>query len=656
VTRPRRRRPEVTAESARDVAVIAGLGLVLLAIFLWPLASTDYPVPVGPDLSVYLWWSRVGAAEGLSLVGARPGTPALIPTVASSVGVGLVPAVAGVQYALGPAIGMAGAALARDRTTRLTWATAGLLAGIWAVHLGAGFVANLAFVACFLAAAAAIGRSTTRGTIAAALLLAGGGLAHPQFLLVGAGIWLVATGWCFVAGRRATWRSDAGRALLALGGGGALVGAGMLSMLMGPRALIGDTSKDAILRRIGEWTTLRETYLERFRRNPGRYGPWVAAPAAVIGALRADRGFVGRFLLAWAAFTIVALPIGVVTGWYPPDRILTFAFCVPLLAALGLAWLRVRIGVPWLAGLATAALIIAMAWPPLASWHGQRGFLSPQELDDAVLAGRIAATTPPGTPLVFVASEIENSGLFITAHALNVARAAVPPDRVRDVRVYLGDTDRLLQDLPTERGDRRYDLASAASLEDIPRDRPFVTFVLADFAREPTAFDDPRLTRWSTGVASTVGDPRPLPSLPGEPTTSSAGGMADATVRVLMLIVLLGFGWGRWAMGSTASGLAVAPALGVAALIVVAVAAERFGLPLDDGATVISAVAGGLGYVLWFLGRGRDGAGNHIVAESQAEVESPPEIPEYAEGQHEQDRRHDPATDEQVQVEGAGEP
>src|SRR3989442_11003130 len=74
-------------------------------------------------MPVYLWWSRVGAAEGISLVGERPGAPALIPTVASALGVGLVPAVAAVQYALMPASALPAAALARRRgeTPRPAW-------------------------------------------------------------------------------------------------------------------------------------------------------------------------------------------------------------------------------------------------------------------------------------------------------------------------------------------------------------------------------------------------------------------------------------------------------------------------------------------------------------------------------------------------------
>ena len=68
----------------RDLLWLLALVAVLLGFFLWPTFAYRWPFGVGPDEPVYLWWARVGAAEGISLVGARPGTPALIPTVAGA--------------------------------------------------------------------------------------------------------------------------------------------------------------------------------------------------------------------------------------------------------------------------------------------------------------------------------------------------------------------------------------------------------------------------------------------------------------------------------------------------------------------------------------------------------------------------------------------
>ena len=212
---------------------------MLVAIFAWPGLFRGWTFGPGPDESVYLWWTRLGAAEGISLVGARPGVPALIATVAGALGVPLIPALAGLQQALGVSIGLAAVALVHGRAHggRPGWALVGLMAGVFAVHLAGGYVANLAFATAFLAAAAALARRTRRGVIAAALLLGGGGLSHPQFFLAGAAILVAAAAVAWALEPEHGWRSDAGRVLVALAGGGLVVGAGLLSMLLGPTRL-----------------------------------------------------------------------------------------------------------------------------------------------------------------------------------------------------------------------------------------------------------------------------------------------------------------------------------------------------------------------------------------------------------------------------------
>jgi hypothetical protein len=621
--------------TAVDLGLLAVLAAILLDVFLRPSWSHAYAFPVGPDLPVYLWWSRVGAGVGISLVGERPGTPALIPTVGAALDVGLVPAIAGLQYALGPAIGISAAALLRGRGggSRPAWLGGGLLAGVWATHLGTGYLANLAFVAPYLAAAVALGRRTTRGAVAAALLLGGGGLAHPQFFVVGVLVLLVAAGWSALLERRYAWASDAGRTFGALLGGTAIVGAGVLAATIGPARIGGDTSKDGLLRRIGEWSALRRTYLSRFGDNWHRYAPFVSPPLAVLGMLQ-GRGFMRRFLIAWAACTVVGLPIGVLTGWFPPDRILTFAFCVPMLAGLGVVWIGRRLGRWWLAWPVGIALLTLVAWPALRSWDDQGTFLSLDELRDATIAARIAATTDPGTILVYVADDPETSGLFLASHTLNVARATVPPDRVADVRVYLGTVTDLLAGRPTDRPEPLYGLASETSLLTVPRDRPMAVFVVREFDRDPHALADPALTRWGSGVAATVPDPHALAALPGELAPSTPTDIAHAAIRTFALLLVIGMGWAWWTMGDVAAAAAIAPAFGVATLTVVAFAMERLGVSLGTAgqATAAAALAGGSGYCLLTLRVLRDRRhvrGRPLVAERHPDREPLPEIQDH---------------------------
>ena len=53
-----------TARTAIDLLLVAVLGAVFLRVAVWPTFVHHYPFGVGPDMPVYLWWSRVGAAEG----------------------------------------------------------------------------------------------------------------------------------------------------------------------------------------------------------------------------------------------------------------------------------------------------------------------------------------------------------------------------------------------------------------------------------------------------------------------------------------------------------------------------------------------------------------------------------------------------------------
>ena len=161
-------------------------------------------------------------------MGGRPGTPALLPTLGGALGLGPVETLAGLQYVMGPAIGLAAVALLRGRSgvSRIAWLMGAFLAGVWATHLADGYLANLVYAACFLAAAAGLARRTPRGTAAAALLLGAGGLAHPQFFVVGGAVLLLTAAWAVWNDRRFTWGGDAGRIAIGLGAGALIVGGG----------------------------------------------------------------------------------------------------------------------------------------------------------------------------------------------------------------------------------------------------------------------------------------------------------------------------------------------------------------------------------------------------------------------------------------------
>jgi hypothetical protein len=601
-------------------------------VFLWPTVAYRWPFGVGPDEPVYLWWARAGSGPGISLVGARPGTPALISAVSGTPHLPLVAALAGLQYAMGVAIGLATVALVRGRARggRGGWLLAGLLAGAFAVHLAAGYVANLAFALAFVAAAASLARRSLRGTVAAASLLGGGGLSHPPFFLVGALILAGAGAVAWLMEPEHGWRSDAGRVLAALGGGGAIAAAGLASSLLGPGRLAVETSRDGFLRKAGLVPTLRHTYLLRFRENLRRYSPWVTLPLAAVGVLQV-RGFTRRFLLVWLVLTIVAVPLGIATGWFPPERVMTFGFALPILAGLGITWIWERTEPRrWLTVVVTVVLLLLFAVPTMNGQREQQTFISPEDLTAGTEAGRIAATLPPGTPLVFAVDDVDTSATFLATHVGNIARAAVQPDRIKDVHVFVGRVQDYLEGRPTVKGSAEYDALSRMSLADLPAG-PRALFVVSGYDRNPDAFTDARLNRWTEHVWSDLPAPHDLPPLPDEISASNPWAIVGSTIAVLVLLWAIGWGWAAWALGDQLAASATAPAFGVVMLTISALALERIGVPLTGsvGPTVASALAGLGGYGLRFL-------------QGKAPADPAAQIDERPDDQPEHHRRHDP--------------
>ena len=616
-----------------DLVLLGALALELLLFFLLPTIRHRLQFAVGPDVPVYLWWSRVGPSEGMSLVRDRPGIVATLAAVTGTLHLPPVAAAAGLQYATAASVGIVATAFVRGRALggRAAWLLAGVLAGAFAVHLGAGFISNLGFTLAFFAAGTALAVRTRRGTDAAAFLLGGGGLVHPQFFIVGAGILGLTALWSWFREPEHGWTSDGGRVAVAVAGGGAVLGAGMLASMAGPPKLAADTSKDAFLRRAGLYTTLHTLYRARFWGNVNHYAPWVMLPAAAIGVPR-TRGFTRRLLVAWAVVTIVGVPVGILTGWFPPERIITFSFALPVLAAIGVVWAwgwAAGIG-RWLIRLACVVAVVVMLGASWFTWNEQFPYLSPDIVRSSNTAARIASTLPPGTPLVFIVNDNDTTAIFLATQAGNILRAALPPDRARDIHLYVGDATRFFEGRPTVRGALDYDTLSRESLAAIPSG-PNAVFVIREFDRDVTDRQNPNLVPWSDSVWSTVTSPRDLPALPGELAASSPPGIAFATVLVAVLLWIVGYGWARWTFDDVPAAVAVAPGFGVAAFAVVGVAWERIGLPLTGswGPTLVSVLAGGLGYGL-------------LVLKGKPRPQAEPQIEQRDQQQDDHDGHHDP--------------
>jgi hypothetical protein len=452
----------------------------------------------------------------------------------------------------------------------------------------------------FLAAAAclAAGRRSWR---AAALLLAGGGLAHPPFLVHG----IVVLAGAAALAWRAGARDEARDVVLAAGLGGLVAGAGVLATVAGPGPIPAETSKDAFLRRAGLDASLVDAYRERFRLRAARYVQWIAVPLAVVGVSRTE-GFLRRFLTSWLVVMAIGIPLGWITGWFPPDRLVTFGFAVPIAAALGAWWIVERLSGRRALALTLAGVLIGwMIAGALVAWLRQRPFVSiGQSSTTTSLMRYVDDVTQPGTPVVVLIDQRDSASTFLVARAANILRAAAPPERVADLHVFLGTATDFLAGRPTSRGDAEFDAVSAWTLRAVP-DGSRVVVAVAAFYRDADVRSDPRMERVADGLWGSI-RPHGFRALmePSRPSwgPASAPMITVATVAILAILAILGLGFAASTFEDLVTILAASPAFGAAAISLAAVALDAVGLRLRSvGVAIAAATLAGVGGLAWYL-------------------------------------------------------
>jgi hypothetical protein len=595
------------ATARRDLAWLGVLCAALLAVFVWPYAIDGHRFGVGPDIPVYLWWTRVGASEGLSMVGSRPGAPALVAAIAGATHLNVTAVTAGLSSALGVAVGGVSAALVRRAVggAEKTWLLAGLLAGVFSVHLVAGYLANLVVAVTFLAAAACLA-GARRPWWAAAALLAGGGLAHAPFLVHAI---VVLTGAAVLAWRAGA-HDEARDIALSITVGGAAAGAGILATIAGPGPIAADTSRDGYLRRAGLDRQLVDAYRERFRLRAARYVQWISVPLTVAGTVVADAsvagGFLRRFLSSWLAVIAIGVPVGYITGWLPPDRLVTFGFAVPIGAALGLVWLHGRLGARrWLAWAVVVALAAWMIVGALLAWGRQAPFVNQREAE--IARGAALRVGPPFNrgPIVYIVDDADTTATFLGSRAANILRAASSPERAADVFVFVGTVTDYFEGRPTVRGDPEYDALSRLTFDDIPTEPEPLVLVLGPFYRGDDVSSQPQLVEQGPSVWASESLPEvSVPSLVGPFgfTASSGGWISIATIGSLALLCVIGLGYARITFDDTVVAIATAPAFGAAAVTLAAVLLDRVGLRLESTPVALAAsLLAGFGGLAAFL-------------------------------------------------------
>jgi hypothetical protein len=594
----------------------AATAAVLAVYLLHPILS-GHGFPVGPDGPVYTWLARRAAVAAFpDGPGGGPGVPALTLFLRSAMGLSTLQAVTLLGPVLAAICGLSAAALVESALgpDRFRAAAVVTLTAAFAAFLAGGWLANTAMVALFLTALASLGlveRSWAPVWLASGLL-ASAALTHRIFVLIGlailAPVIAVRLRDAAAARRRGTrWRDTAGlrMAVAVLGG----TGGGLLSLLALPLEpkVAGDTSQDRFFRRLGLRELLLDRYRERLVGDAARIAVPVAGAVALAWpvALREGRAAVGltsgfRFLrdvtLSWAVVTVGGGVLLAFTLWGPPYRLLQFAFFLPVAAAVGVAALRKR-GRAWVwVGVAAATAFAAFS---MVGWFRQTPSFSPEELALTRRAGHALSALPPGTPLVFIVDTREGAAAFHVTRFGNVIRMGMPPGRIPDVRLAVGNPQDVLAGRPTTTGDTEHDRLATAYLREA---QPFLdraaVLVLLPFNRTGYANAAATGTEVGPGLVSLTG---PLPPTGATPAIGPGGlgpvGLSLMSVLAVVLLSLLGWGWARWGLGDAPlATVAAAPSVGLAVAVAATLLAEGLGFapggPVSIGTAVAAGIAG----------------------------------------------------------------
>ena len=603
-------------------SLLAGLAVASVAlVILLPYGGRESP-ELSYDTPYYVWRTRAVATVGLDVLheiptGAvpdRPGFPVL-GAVLGAIGDSdaltfsvVIRAVAAI------AIGLAAGAAALETLKEPSWASAAFIAGLGTsaavVGTAVGSLDQLLVETLLMAAAVTVplviaGR---RGSIATVLLLTAAATTHwlftGLFLLLLIGLVGVLLGSSVVKRRASTEDGTPwGRLLLVLVLVTAAAVAALVLLPALPARLPPATGEKGNLLRLGAY------------KLP------LLLPLAAVGLLLSVRsnGTSRRVTIllmgAWAATVPVALAISSILDTpLKLFRVAPFALGLPFLATLGLvtlaSWSRARLG---RAGVVVGSFIVVgglllTMGSPASSFNANGTGRIGQKMTQMRTAGRYLAGIPrQGRPVVFVT--LGSPRLLDRA-----ARSSVPADMITDVWIFLGRPKDLSEGVPvsdparpglSERARAWSSVAWPASANVFERD-PIVIQVT------PPGKQAEGATELASGVAIIRG-PDISPSF--EPAPPHGFGWLElsvGTVVALVALALVGSGWVRALLDvSRPAAIGLAPAFGVAVLIVAGTIVGRAGWPLGSpGGVVVLLVTTGAGWAVLavqkaFLERGR---------------------------------------------------
>lgn len=625
-------RPRALVASLLAALAVASVALVILL----PYGGRDSP-ELSYDTPYYVWRTRAVATVGLDVLheiptGAvpdRPGFPVLGAVLGAIGDADALTFSVVIRAVAAIAIGLAAGAAALETLKEPSWASAAFIAGLGTsaavVGTAVGSLDQLLVETLLMAAAVTVplviaGR---RGSIATVLLLTAAATIHwlftGLFLLLLIGLVGVLLG-SSVVKRRASTEQDGtprGRLLLVLVLVTAAAVAALVLLPALPTRLPPATGEKGNLLRLGAY------------KLP------LLLPLAAVGLLLSVRrnGTSRRVTIllmgAWAATVPVALAISSVLDTpLKLFRVAPFALGLPFLATLGLVALASRsharlgrAGVVVGSFIVVGGLLLTMG-SPASSFNATGTGRIGQKMTQMRTAGRYLAGIPRrGRPVVFVT--LGSPRLLDRA-----ARSSVPSDMIADVWIFLGRPKDLSEGVPvsdparpglSERARAWSSVAWPASSNVFERD-PIVIQVT------PPGKQAEGATELASGVAIIRG-PDASPSF--EPAPPHGFGWLEllvGTVVALVALALVGSGWVRALLDvSRPAALGLAPAFGVAVLIVAGTIVGRAGWPLGSpGGVVVLLMTTGAGWAVLAVQKGFPGRGRAPAHESPPVPESPP--------------------------------
>jgi hypothetical protein len=604
--RPRRDRESLTLGRTPVTAVLAGLAVASVAlVLLLPYGGRDR-AELSYDTPYYVWRTRAVATEGLHVlteiptgaVPERPGFPVLGAMVGAITGLDALTFSVVVRAVAAIAIGLAAGAMAVEVLGQPRWVFAAFVIGVGASAAVVGtaigsldqLLADIVLVAAATTAAlAAAGRA---GVAATAVLLAASAATHWVFtglflvLLLGTVAVLVPGS---LGERRSgtTWSATSSARLLRVLGVASAATIATLALLPAlPDHLPPAVGQKGNLLRLGAYEL-----------------PWLL-PLAVVGFVLAfrrsgsSRKTAVLLLGLWAATVPLAMAISAILPTpLKLFRVAPFALGVPVLATLGLVTLASlsgeRLG-RWGIVLGSFILVGGLLWTsgsPAASFSDAGGGRVAGVMTQARTAGRYLEGVPrDGRPVVFVT--IGPPRLVDRA-----VRSGVPSDMIAETWVFVGHPDDLAAGGPVSDPARPRLSEMARAWWDQAWTRPSSVLGKDPIVIQigPAGRRAVGTTELGPGVAIVRGPAPPASFGSAHPVGFGWIQVLIATALALIVLAAAGGGWAALLLdASMLATVGLAPAFGVAALVLVGTGAGRFDLPLGGwaGISVLLATAG----------------------------------------------------------------